>query len=356
MGINDDSIIKPIIETSGPKATKVIEIPHGGHMFDQFLRTDQKKEEFLKKYKLQHKYIVTDIDRIKLTVMQRKIITAFYINIYKQFNPGESEQPTTSFADILTSKEISFPMQELRIPRGDFYRDILRKNNYSSDQQTIIHKNLYALNTTRFQVLQKIEYQTKTKGKQETKFNIFYEKMSLIIRLVLAMENLTQEEAEREISLLFNGEMDNTKGAGDFIVTLNPILTLQLSEKYVNQPIDVIQRMNIAVEEANAETEAMYNLMDYMFRERSAKRYSSQIGIDKLYELLNLDSYIKRRHERKALERIEDAFKVCKSIGVCNDYKLSKSSKDQGKYEMEINKDLPNLDKVETVIFKKRKK
>ncbi len=344
---------------TGNTSIKPVEFPQSGHLIDHFLRSRDKKEKILKtvnKKVFSDKKIITDIDRIRLPVLQRKIVNSIYMYLFKSKDIALAPKEALSFKDIaIPNKDIELPLIELRINRGDFYRDILGKQGYSSEQQKIIHKNMDALRTTNFNVLQKFEYEITKKGKKEKRYDIIAEQMSLILRLQLVMEGLTEDEAERQINGLFKGGVDQTKGAGDFIITPNPIVTHQLPNKWIDYPLDINQRMSIAVEHASAETEAMYNLMDYLFRERSTNRLTASIGADKLHELLYLEGYIKRRDKTGALKRIEDTFEVCKSIGICKDYKLREGAKGQDVYDIEINKDLPSLDKVYTVIYEKKK-
>ncbi len=121
------------------------------------------------------------------------------------------------------------------------------------------------------------------------------------------------------------------------VVVLNPIFRRQIERKYILYPNDINQRTIIAYGSHNL-SEIVLKLRDYLIRELSSKRYTPEIGIDRLYYLLN-EKWMKESRKKKVKEYTDKALETVIALGLLLSYEIKADSKGEAKIVFKLNKD-----------------
>lgn len=105
----------------------------------------------------------------------------------------------------------------------------------------------------------------------------------------------------------------------EMIIVLNPIFRQQIESKYLSYPDDMIERLQMAYGSKKVH-DITFRLMDYLNRERSNKRYTSEIGLEKLYYTL-ADNYMRQQKKGRVKKHTEKALITCIEIGLLQSYR-----------------------------------
>jgi uncharacterized protein YfaA (DUF2138 family) len=98
------------------------------------------------------------------------------------------------------------------------------------------------------------------------------------------------------------------------IIALNPLLTDQISSKYVEYPEDINRRTVIAAGGHRLVTESMIALRDYLMREVSSRRKKCEINEETLIMLTKLTNYKKQGRKKRLQEAIESTIQFVKNL------------------------------------------
>jgi hypothetical protein len=115
------------------------------------------------------------------------------------------------------------------------------------------------------------------------------------------------------------GDMEYYKKT-ETIILLNPIFRRQIDSKFILYPNDINKRTIIAYGSHNVSDIAL-RLRDYLLRELSSKRYTSEINLDKLYYLL-AEKWMRESRKKKVKEYTEKALEVVTGLGILENYKI----------------------------------
>lgn len=223
----------------------------------------------------------------------------------------------------------------LKIKPSELYKAYFGKDNYSGSGAAHVKAVLTSLADKKFLIALNRKRVVKDKQGKAQVVTDRIEEVQSLIRVVNFYEGLTDEELE----LVKNDKLENAPNRGDLIIGLNPILIDQINTKYVEYPIDINKRMNLAAGGARRVTQAMTKLRDLMLRELSSKRTSVEYNEETLLKILRLDNYLKSRKRKRATERLEIAINAIVKLKLIQSYSLTVGAAGQNKYLFEINPD-----------------
>lgn len=123
----------------------------------------------------------------------------------------------------------------------------------------------------------------------------------------------------------------------DTIILLHPIFNHQIDSKYIQYPEDINKRTLIAYGSHNV-SETTLRLREYLARELSSKRYSPEIGMDRLYWLLN-EKWMKQSRKKKVREYTMKAIATVKALGLLESYEITQGKTGEDKIVFKLNKD-----------------
>jgi len=154
-----------------------------------------------------------------------------------------------------------------------------------------------------------------------------------------------KKEYEAYRKLIFVDKATLSYGVGDIesykksetIVLLNPIFRRQIDSKFILYPNDIQKRTAIAYGNDKVSSIAL-KLRDYLMREHSSKRYTPEIGLDKLYYVL-AEQWMKESRKKKVKEFTDKAIETVKALGLLIDYKIKQGSTGEEKIIFNLNKD-----------------
>lgn len=154
-----------------------------------------------------------------------------------------------------------------------------------------------------------------------------------------------KKEYEAYRKLIFVDKATLSYGVGDIesykksetIVLLNPIFRRQIDSKFILYPNDIQKRTAIAYGNDKISSISL-KLRDYLMREHSSKRYTPEIGLDKLYYVL-AEQWMKESRKKKVKEFTDKAIDTVKALGLLIDYKIKQGSTGEEKIIFNLNKD-----------------
>ena len=115
------------------------------------------------------------------------------------------------------------------------------------------------------------------------------------------------------------GDIEHYKKT-ETVILLNPIFRRQIDSKFILYPNDINKRTIIAYGSHNVSDIAL-RLRDYLMREISSKRATSEINLDKLYYLL-AEKWMRESRKKKVKEYTEKALEVVTGLGILENYKI----------------------------------
>lgn len=208
------------------------------------------------------------------------------------------------------------------------------------------------LSLTLYQLTKEYKSGGEVSGKDiENVKNILFElsNKKFLIKLTEQTTNKNKEWVKKEIEIytpiIFLGTNTFSYGVEDIeyykktesLITLSPIFRRQMSSKFILTPNDISKRTEIANGSYNV-PEATIKLRDYLMRELSNKRYTSSIGVEKLYYLL-AEKKMNSSRKGEAKKSTERAINTCMKLNLLESYKTEKDIKGEPKYIFTINKD-----------------
>jgi hypothetical protein len=119
------------------------------------------------------------------------------------------------------------------------------------------------------------------------------------------------------------------------VILLNPIFRHQIDSKYILYPTEINRRTIIAYGSHNL-SETALRLRDYLIREFSRNRFEPEIGLERLYYLLN-EKWMKEGRKKKVKEFTEKAMDTVKALGLLLSYKISTGATGEPKVKFKLN-------------------
>ena len=120
------------------------------------------------------------------------------------------------------------------------------------------------------------------------------------------------------------------------VVNLHPIFLRQIDSKFILYPNDINKRTIVAYGSHNVSDMAL-RLRDYLMREISSKRKKSEIGLEKLYYLLN-EKWMNESRKKRVKEGTEKAIETVKNMGLITSHEITTNVKGEPKVVFHLNK------------------
>ena len=120
------------------------------------------------------------------------------------------------------------------------------------------------------------------------------------------------------------------------VVNLHPIFLRQIDSKFILYPNDINKRTIVAYGSHNVSDMAL-RLRDYLMREISSKREKSEIGLEKLYYLLN-EKWMNESRKKRVKEGTEKAIETVKNMELITSHEITTNVKGEAKVVFHLNK------------------
>jgi hypothetical protein len=339
--------IESIIDSiKNPSKQRKSNYRQSGHLVDQKLKYFNPNQPTLfdclqqeTKQKIEESKIEVKAEGIKLTPPENKIVHALNRILFEK---SETKNPKAEnfYGGNAPSQLVPYGVNQeqkavvLKFKPSELYKSYTGKDDYSGADIAFINNTLQQLESKK--VLIKYDRIKKTRiGKKEEILTDRIEDFQSLIKIIVFIPDLTAEEKER----LDGGDNSIRELKGEMVIALNPIFTDQIDTKFIEFPIDTNRRLVIAAGGHNKVTSSMHTLMEWMLREKSAKRYKSEINEDNLPYILDLDNYIKQNRKKKLKERIEKDIQAMINLGILLNVEKKPNSTGGEKWVFYLNKD-----------------
>lgn len=120
------------------------------------------------------------------------------------------------------------------------------------------------------------------------------------------------------------------------VVNLHPIFLKQIDSKFILYPNDINKRTIVAYGSHNV-SDMTLRLRDYLMREISSKRKKSEIGLEKLYYLLN-EKWMNESRKKRVKEGTEKAIETVKNMELITSHEITTNVKGEAKVVFHLNK------------------
>lgn len=342
---NKEKLLTFLKEAPKKKRGKV---RHSGHFADQKLEykypEDKQPSLFeiispVTKDKIEEDNLEIKTIGIRLTSAEDKLINAIYKLLHDKSETRDINSESFYNGNV-PGQLVPYGGQEapsayLKIKPTELYKEYLGEEDYSGKDIDNIKNVLHGLSKKQFLIIydrkRKIKIQNGKKTETRTdRIEVFQS----LIRIVNYIEDLTDAEVKN---------LDRGKGSdireqkGELVIALHPLLTDQISSKYVEYPADINRRTMIAAGGHRHITESINALRDYMIRELSNKRLKPEINADRLPYILKLEKYVESHRKKLIKERIEGAIETVKRLGLIQDVEMQVGAQGQAKYVFTLN-------------------
>ena len=272
---------------------------------------------------------------IRLTPPQDKLMNAISCLLDKKSqtnDPAKKDYYTgNETPQIITISNVEFPAPILRIKARELMKKFLLKDNPSGKDIEYFDEIFESLSNAKYLIRYKRQKKIK-EGKKWVKKTDIIEDYSPLIKVLKYYKNLSPEE-EKQVE---KGKIYNK---GEYVLLINPILTDQIANKYVEFPEDLDYRTKIASGSHNSVSEAVCKLRDWLIHEICAKRYKVEINEQTLIERLYLTKHIENRQKKRAYVQLEKAIWVSQQLGIILRHEKTTGKQGQNKYVFELNKE-----------------
>lgn len=275
---------------------------------------------------------------IKLTPSEDKLMNALLKLLYEksenkdtksdQYYAGNEESKLVPFGDKILRSAV------LRIRPAELIKEYLGKDDYSGKEIEIVNSVLAGLSEKKFLIQSDESRKVETKNGIETRTNRTEGYQALI-----NIDSFFEDMSDKEVTILNSGDKAFRKKREDLKIALHPILTDQISSKYIEYPTDIDKRTEIASGGIRKVTKSIIDLRDYMMREINQDRYNPVINESTLIEQLRLTDLVKQGHSKRAMLRINEAIEANIKLGLILERKKATGKEGQVKYVFKLNPD-----------------
>lgn len=344
--LKNREVLLKLLKQPVPKTRK---IRHAGHFVDQKLKysTLDKQPSLFDmvsaetKEKMAVRNVEIRTEGIRLSPPQDKLMNALMRLLHEksenknekseQFYSGNEESQLVPYGGSGQKSKSAV----LRLSPAELYKAYLDSEDYSGDEIKFIKSVLHDTEQQKFLIIYERKYEiVGEKGRKEKRRDRI-EAFQSLFKIISFFEGLTEEERKG----LDQGDERIRESRGELIIAINPLLTDQINSKYVEYPEDINRRTVIAAGGHRLVTESIIALRDYMLREISAGRKTSEINEEKLVFLLKLDNYVKSNRKSRIQDRIKSAIQSVKNLGLIKDYEKIIGASGQWKYVFGLNPD-----------------
>lgn len=266
------------------------------------------------------------VEGIKLSPSEQKVIDSLCKLLHEN---SQTEDPTAKdyytgnmdYSLVSYGKERETPAPQLAFTLYELTKEYKGGDQVAGKDIENVKQILQSLDSRRFLLSYVETTKTKQGGRVERKIEDF--------RKLIHIVKISQTEFSKEDIELNKQE--------ETVILLNPIFRRQIDSKFILYPNDINRRTIIAYGSHNL-SEITLRLRDYLIREISSKRYSSEIGLDRLYWMLS-EKWMKESRKKKVKEFTDKALETVTALGILESYKVKTSSTGEPKIIFTLNKD-----------------
>lgn len=322
-----------------PDKSKVGKFKRSGHLSDQILKYnypkdnnkqtsifDSLQEETKKDIEASKVEVTEIIEGIKLSPSEQKVIDSLCKLLHDKSQTTEPTQNSyysgnEGFELVNYGGDKRTQAPKLAFTLYELTQEYKGGEAISGKDVENVKTILQDLSNKRFLLSYVETTPTKQGGRIEKKIEQF-QKLIDIIKL-----------SETEFS---NEEIELSKKE-ETVILLSPIFRRQIDSKFILYPHDITRRTIIAYGSHNL-SDITLRLREYLVREQSSKRYTPEIGLDRLYYQL-AEKWMRESRKKKVKEYTDKAIETCKALGLLLKHEIKTGSTGEPKVVFYISKD-----------------
>jgi hypothetical protein len=326
--------VEPIKEGSSKGKFK-----RSGHLTDQILKYEYPKDkkgqltlwdklDIETRAEIENSPIeITEIvEGIKLSPSEQKVIDSLCKLLHENSQVVDPKSPdyytgNMDYSLVSHGKEKDTPAPKLAFTLYELTKEYKGEEYVAGKDIENVKNILQGLDSRRFLLSYVETTLTKGGGKLERKIEDF--------RKLIHIVTISEIEYNRDNVELWKIEQT--------VILLNPIFRRQIDSKFILYPNDINRRTIIAYGSHNL-SDITLRLRDYLIRELSSKRYTPEIGVDRLYWMLS-EKWMKESRKKKVKEFTDKALETVTALGILESYKYKTSSTGEPKIIFTLNKD-----------------
>lgn len=326
----------PVIEI-GTEGEKKGKFRRSGHLTDQLLKYDYPKDrqrslfdilqsETLKNIEVAGVERAEIVEGIKLSPSETKVIDCLCKLLHEtsQTSDAKKEDYYSGNIDhdlVEYGGDKQTPAPKLAFTLYELTKEYKGGEYVAGKDIENVKQILTELDSKRF-LLSYVETTTKRNGGRiERKIEDF--------RKLINIVKISQTEYSKEDIELSKKE--------ETVILLNPIFRRQIDSKFILYPNDINRRTIIAYGSHNL-SDVVLRLRDYLMREKALKRYTPEIGLERLYYFL-AEKWMRESRKKKVKEYTEKALETVKALGLILSYEVKTTSTGEPKMVFMLNKE-----------------
>lgn len=319
------------------KESKVGKFKRSGHLTDQILQYNYPKEKKqqlglfdrlnqatmkeIEKSGIEKKEIV---EGIKLSPSETKVIDCLCKLLHENSQISDPKEESyysgnLDFDVMDYGTEKDTPAPKLAFTLYELTREYKGGEIISGKDVENVKEILTDLDNKRFLLSYVETIRTVGGGRVERKIEDF--------RKLIHIVKISQTEYSKEDIELSRQE--------ETVIVLSPIFRRQIDSKFILYPNDITRRTIIAYGSHNLSDIAL-RLRDYLMREHSSKRFTPEIGMEKLYYLLS-EKWMNESRKKKVKEYTDKALETVKNLGILLSYEIKPASSGDKKIVFTLN-------------------
>jgi len=266
----------------------------------------------------------TVVEGIKLSPSETKVIDSLCNLLHENSQTKDPEKPNYFTGNTEDKVLTNYSGEEAQAPKLSFTLYELTKTYKGGDSVSgkdveNLSNVLQELNNKRFL----IRYTETTKAKSGEWIKKEYE----AYRKLIDVDKATLSSGKGDIEYYRKTEA---------VIVLNPIFRRQIDSKFILYPSDINKRTEIAYGNAKV-SEITLRLREYLARELSSKRYTPEVGFDRLYYTV-AEKWMKEGRKKKVKEFLDKALETMTNLGLLLSYEVKTGATGEPKIVFKLNK------------------
>lgn len=334
----NDALEAPELVKREPQKAKPGRFRKAGHLTDEMLKytyprdaspqlllfdsLEYSTQEELERHNVQRETVV---EGIKLTATEHKIIDSLC-----KLNHERSQNTDPSRGDYYAgNKEAEIMVYSgkrdiaptLAFTLYDLTKEYKGGGRVGGDEMENVREILQGLSQKRFLLKYTETKYEKDGSRTERKIEVFRPLIEIlqISETKYSKDNI--EESHKE----------------DVVITLSPIFRRQIDSKFISYPADITQRTMIAYGNPKV-SEITLKLREYLMREHTQKRYTPEIGLDRLYYLLH-EKWMRASRKKEVEKGTTKALEAMINLRLLERYEVTKNKAGEPKIVFHLNKE-----------------
>jgi len=308
-----------------------------GHLTDQILKYNYPKDrqpslfdnlqsETLKDIEVAGVEVAQIVEGIKLSPSETKVIDCLCKLLHENSQTSDAKKEdyysgNVGYELVEYGGDKNTPAPKIAFTLYELAREYKGGETIGGKDVENVKQILTELDSKRFLLSYVETTRKKDGGRIERKIEDF--------RKLIHIVKISQTEYNKEDIELSKKE--------ETVILLNPIFRRQIDSKFILYPNDINRRTIIAYGSHNL-SDVVLRLRDYLMREKALKRYTPEIGLERLYYFL-AEKWMRESRKKKVKEYTEKALETVKALGLILSYEVKTTSTGEPKMVFMLNKE-----------------